>query len=64
MERPDLEALRNKIVMVSALIHGDDCESKDKHTHRCNEADEILGLFDDLVASLPARGAEGPAWRI
>jgi hypothetical protein len=61
MERPDLEALRNKIVMVAALIHGDDCESKDKHTHRCNEAHEAIGMFDDLARSLESRGAEGPA---
>jgi hypothetical protein len=59
--RPDLEALRNKIAMMGSLIHEDACESKDEHTSRCKEADEVLGLFDDLVANLPARGAEGPA---
>ena len=49
-----LKELREKIVLVDALIHADDCESKDKHSTRCKASGEVLGLFDELFPAAPA----------
>lgn len=51
-----LKELREKIVLVDALIHADDCESKDDHSTRCKASGDVLGLFDALF---PAASAEG-----